>query len=226
MACVLTAAVNLAAAAMLSPRAGAPVSATAQSDPAASVSSPPAASPPVPLPEPAPRVSSASTPEPAPRVPAASRPTQLPPRDAVATVPRESLDLPPRAASRSDADRAALRAALDEWIAATNRRDLARQMTFYPPTLSAFYRERNVARSAVLAEKRRLFARAEVIDVQASTPEITLDGVDTATMRFRKTYDIRGPQASRRGEVVQELRWTKTPEGWKITSERDVQVIR
>jgi ketosteroid isomerase-like protein len=226
MACVVAAAVNLAAAAMLSPREGALVPATAQNDPAASVSGAPAASPPVPIPAPAPPVPPAnSPPEPTPRVPAPSRPTQLPPRDAVATVPRESLDLPPRQAPRAS-ERAALRAALDEWIAATNARDLARQMTFYPPTVAVFYRERNVARSAVLAEKRRLFARAEVIDVQAGPPEIALDGADAATMRFRKTYDIRGPQASRRGEVVQELRWAKTPEGWKITSERDVQVIR
>jgi hypothetical protein len=135
------------------------------------------------------------------------------------------LDLPPRDATRG-ADRAALQAALEEWIAATNRRDLPGQMAFYPTTVAVYYRERNVARSAVLAEKRRVFARADVVDVQVGPPDITLDGLDAATMRFRKTYDIRGPQVSRRGEVVQELRWTRTPAGWKITSERDVQVIR
>ncbi|HUF91446.1 MAG TPA: hypothetical protein VMR23_03660 [Candidatus Limnocylindria bacterium] len=99
------------------------------------------------------------------------------------------------------------------------------QMTFYPPTVAVFYRERNIPRSAVLAEKRRLFGRAQVVDVRAGTPDITIDGA-AATMRFRKTYDIRGPQATRRGEVVQELRWTKTPAGWKITGERDAEVIR
>jgi hypothetical protein len=143
----------------------------------------------------------------------------------VASVPREALDLPPRDASTA-ADRAALKTALDEWIAATNRRDLTRQMTFYPPTVSVFYRARNVPRTAVLAEKRRLFGRAEVVDVKAGPPDIVLDAPGAATMRFRKTYDIRGPQATRRGEVVQELRWAKTPSGWKITGERDAEVIR
>jgi hypothetical protein len=140
-------------------------------------------------------------------------------------VPRDALDLPPRDAARA-ADRVALRTALDDWIAATNRRDLARQMDFYPPTLSVFYRERNVSRAAVLAEKRRLFARAETVDVKAGPPDIILEGPGAATMRFRKTYDIRGPQTSRRGEVIQELRWVKTPSGWKITGERDSEVIR
>lgn len=214
LTCALVAAVNLVAAAVLTPRADAPAPVAAESQPAASVRDAPAPAPPasVPAPEPPPRVATA--------LPEAA---DLPPR--VAAVPREALDLPPRDASRA-ADRVALRAALDEWIAATNRRDLTRQMAFYPPTVAVFYRDRNVARSAVLAEKRRVFARAEVVDVQAGPPEITLDGPDAATMRFRKTYDIRGPQVSRRGEVVQELRWAKTSAGWKITSERDVQVIR
>jgi ketosteroid isomerase-like protein len=196
--CALLAAVNLVAAVMLTPRTDAPAPVAADSQPAASVRGVPAPVPPAPVPEPLPRV---------------------------AAVPPEAVDLPPRDASRA-ADRVALRAALDEWIAATNRRDLARQMSFYPPTVSVFYRERNVPRTAVLAEKRRLFGRAQVVEVQAGPPDITLDGSDAATMRFRKTYDIRGPQATRRGEVRQELRWVKTPAGWKITSERDAQVIR
>jgi hypothetical protein len=45
-------------------------------------------------------------------------------------------------------------------------------------------------------------------------------------MRFRKKYDVSNGQASRRGEVVQELRWQATAEGWKIFSERDIKVIR
>lgn len=195
MTCALTAAVNLVAVAVLTPRTDAPASVAVESEPAASGRAVPAPVPPVPAPEPPARI---------------------------ASVPREG---PPRAASRA-ADRAALRAALDEWIAATNRRDLARQMTFYPPTVLVFYRERNVSRSAVLEEKRRVFGRAQVVDVQAGPPDITLDGPRSATMRFRKTYDIRGPQVTRRGEVVQELRWVKTPAGWKITGERDAQVIR
>jgi len=205
--CALVAAVNLVAVAVLTPRADAPPSVAVESEPAASGRDAPAPVPPVSAPEPPPRI--AAVPRQGPPAPA----PDLPPR--VAAVPREG----------PAADRTALRAALDEWIAATNRRDLARQMTFYPPTVSVFYRERNVSRSAVLEEKRRVFGRAQVVEVHAGPADITLDGPVSATMRFRKTYDISGPQVTRRGVVVQELRWVKTPAGWKITGERDAEVI-
>lgn len=44
-------------------------------------------------------------------------------------------------------------------------------------------------------------------------------------MRFRKSWDFKGAQPGS-GEVVQELRWRKFDTGWKIVSERDMQVIR
>ncbi len=120
-----------------------------------------------------------------------------------------------------------LRAALYAWIAATNERDIDRQMTFYQPTLQAFYLRRNAPRAAVRAEKERVFARARSIDIRAAEPEILFtDGGTTAVMRFRKTYVIAGGGQDRRGEVIQELRWQHTPAGWRITSERDVRVLR
>jgi hypothetical protein len=45
-------------------------------------------------------------------------------------------------------------------------------------------------------------------------------------MRFRKKYAIAGGDGERRGEVLQELRWQRTREGWKIVSERDLRVIQ
>lgn len=119
-----------------------------------------------------------------------------------------------------------LRSLRDEWIAATNARDVDRQMSFYAPTLEAFYLQRGVSRQSVRAEKTRLLAQVEVVDVRAGEPEtsINADG-RTATMRFHKSWDFKGAQPSK-GEVIQELRWMKTDSGWKITSERDIQVIR
>lgn len=122
--------------------------------------------------------------------------------------------------------RETLRGALDEWIAATNARDIQRQMNFYNQKVNAFYRTRNVPRDAVRAEKSRVFGRANVIDIQAGAPGIRLspDG-RTATMKFRKKYAIEGGGEDRHGEVVQELRWRRTDDGWKIVSERDLRVI-
>jgi hypothetical protein len=100
-------------------------------------------------------------------------------------------------------------------------------MRFYMPTVSRFYRTRNVSRAVVRAEKDRLFRRATRIDVRAGTPQIrpARDG-RSATMRFRKQYVIEGPRVSRRGEVEQELLWVRTSDGWRIVGERDARVIR
>lgn len=119
-----------------------------------------------------------------------------------------------------------LRGAFDEWIAATNARDIQRQMAFYNQTVNAFYLTRNVPREAVRAEKSRVFSHAGSIDIRAAAPEIQVssDG-RTATMRFHKKYAIQGGGEDRRGEVLQELRWVRTDEGWKIVSERDLRVI-
>lgn len=122
--------------------------------------------------------------------------------------------------------RATLHAAFDEWIAATNARDIQRQMGFYNQTVNAFYRKRDVPLEAIRAEKSRVFGRADLIDIQAAAPGIRMsrDG-RTATILFRKKYAIEGGGEDRRGEVVQELRWRRTSDGWKIVSERDLRVI-
>lgn len=122
--------------------------------------------------------------------------------------------------------RAELKAALGEWISATNSRDINKQMAFYAPTLIAFYTKRNTTQAAVRAEKARLSSQANTIDVRAGEPEIQL-GADgqTATLRFHKTWNFSGNRPES-GEVIQELRWRKTDSGWKIVSERDVEVIR
>jgi ketosteroid isomerase-like protein len=120
-----------------------------------------------------------------------------------------------------------LRRALDEWIAATNGRDIQRQMAFYAPTLQAFYLTRNTPRSGVRAEKQRAFSTARDIDIRAAEPEIVFqESGRVAVMRFRKQYRIVDRSRTRSGEVVQELRWRLSPNGWRIFSERDVKVIR
>ena len=48
-------------------------------------------------------------------------------------------------------------------------------------------------------------------------------------MTFRKRYVIESGGKRRSGEVVQELRWSRPradKQEWRITGERDVQVVR
>ena len=130
------------------------------------------------------------------------------------------------ASAASGDESAQLRGALAGWLAATNARDLERQMDFYDSRVGVFYLSRNASRDAVRAEKSHVFERASAVDVRADDPQISVspDG-RTATMRFRKQYAIEGDGLERRGAVLQELRWRRTPAGWKITGERDLRVI-
>ncbi|MBA3573010.1 MAG: hypothetical protein H0W34_13780 [Pyrinomonadaceae bacterium] len=119
-----------------------------------------------------------------------------------------------------------LRKALDDWIAATNNRDIDEQMSFYVPRLKAYYLTRNTSRASVRDEKARVFATASLIDIRAEEPEIIFqDGGRTAVMRYRKKYRIENGRQSRRGEVIQELRWQRVGQEWRLFSERDIKVL-
>jgi serine/threonine protein kinase/ketosteroid isomerase-like protein len=123
-------------------------------------------------------------------------------------------------------DRAELSGALNDWVAATNSRDINKQMSFYAPTLNVFYLKRNAPLASVRAEKAGLMSQADSVNVRAGEPEIQFDPDGrTATMRFRKSWNFSGRRPES-GEVIQELRWRRMESGWKIVSERDIEVIR
>jgi hypothetical protein len=122
---------------------------------------------------------------------------------------------------------ATLRGALNNWVAATNARDIDKQMSFYNAVVDSFYRMRNASIADVRADKERVFERASLIDIRTGTPAIRLspDG-RTAIMLFNKRYAIEGGGLDRRGEVIQELRWQRINGEWRIISERDLRVVR
>jgi ketosteroid isomerase-like protein len=124
-------------------------------------------------------------------------------------------------------DAAVLTTALEKWVAATNGRDIRKHLSFYMPRLKAFYLARDVPREVVRNERAQAFERADLIQVRALAPEtIFVDDGHVAIMRFRKQYVTERGSQSHRGEVIQELRWQRTDQGWKIFSERDVRVLR
>ena len=123
--------------------------------------------------------------------------------------------------------RRALRRALNEWIGATNGRDIERQMVFYMPELKAFLSFSECDPRCRPVRKDPHLQAARSVDISAEEPEIVFqDGGRVAVMRFRKSYRIAERAKTRSGEVIQELRWQKTPGGWRIFSERDVRVLR
>jgi serine/threonine protein kinase len=151
-------------------------------------------------------------------------PTSRPPAN-VAPQPQTSPTAAPQSAPPAAAnEQTALRNTLDDWLAATNAGDLERVMSFYPSAVETYYRGGYAGRAAVRADKARLLAQPGGISVRRTgDPQINLspDG-QTAIMIFRKPYVEQG----RDREVLQELRWQKTRQGWQIVSERDLQVLR
>lgn len=128
---------------------------------------------------------------------------------------------------RAQGDLATLRGELNGWIAATNARDLERLMKFYNSKMDTFYRAQNVSQEFVRADKARSFERTEALEVAASDPEITMSSDEQmATMRFRKSYQVKINGRERRGEVLQLLRWQRTDDGWKIVEERELRILR
>lgn len=71
-----------------------------------------------------------------------------------ATAPRPAQPVAPAVTDSSSADE--LRNALVEWIDATNKRDIEKQMSFYVPRLRAYYLTRNTSRDFVRDEKQRV----------------------------------------------------------------------
>lgn len=143
-----------------------------------------------------------------------------------AKVQPEALKQSARSEKSSNNDsQAELSASLDKLMVATNARDVDQQMNYYAPKVDAYYLARNASQATVRAEKKRVFANADV-DIKAGRPEIVMsnDG-QSAKMRFRKKYVIKKGQQNRSGEVIQELQWIKSGKDWKIVSERDVKII-
>jgi ketosteroid isomerase-like protein len=134
------------------------------------------------------------------------------------------------AARAQEDDKKALQSALAGWVAATNSRDVKRQLSYYAPRVELFYLSRNVGRDAVRDEKRSTIGQASRVSVNVGDPKVEFgrDGL-TAVMTFRKKYVIESGGKRRSGEVVQELRWSRQKpdkQEWRIVGERDLQVLR
>ena len=87
-------------------------------------------------------------------------------------------------------DEHVLRESLDALLAATNQRNLARVIAFYPERVTRYYLARDVAREAIAADKARQFRQAKVLDIRRiGDVALTIDPEgDAAVMRFTKRY--------------------------------------
>ena len=146
---------------------------------------------------------------------------RLPTRSAVPTV-----GSPATATPAQISDHGALDTALSDWLEAMRRGDIEGQMHFYPPRVAVYYTWRDVPRSAVRDEKLKVFGAATTLQIATDAPSIERGGDGRSVVtRFGTRYVIDGPVIRRHGEVVQELRWTRMADGWRIIAERDAEVL-
>ncbi|MBA2340305.1 MAG: protein kinase [Pyrinomonadaceae bacterium] len=130
------------------------------------------------------------------------------------------------AALNSSQELAALQSSLDAWVAATNARDVNKQMSFYTSTIARYYTRPYASQDFVRADKMHSIGNASSVEMRVRDTQIEIaPNGRTATMRFLKQYAIVRDGNTSRGEVLSELEWLKTADGWKINSERDLRVI-
>jgi hypothetical protein len=144
-------------------------------------------------------------------------PPVLPPRPtSLAGLPPARDERPGRATATAE-----LATALRAWVDTINRRQLAAHVAWYADPVPVFYSGRNVPRSTVRNVRARTFSDATRIDVRTNEPDIRVDADSrTATMVFRESYVFEGPRINRHGNVVQELKWRRGDDGWRIIVER------
>lgn len=119
-----------------------------------------------------------------------------------------------------------VRQLLDRWVASTKAKDLQTQADLYADVVERFYNARNISRSEVLADRRRMFETYPRINRYA-IDKIRIESNDgrRASVTFDKHWDTAG-QRRFSGSERQRLVLQHTPDGWKIVREEELRVYR
>jgi hypothetical protein len=121
-----------------------------------------------------------------------------------------------------------IRALLSARTESFKEKDLARQVDCYAPILDIYFLQHNVPRAFVESNKSKAFnAIKEVRSFEISDITTERTSNSTATVRFRKKWDTglaSGKTFS--GEEIEQLQLSHLDAGWKIVSEKEVQILR
>ncbi len=111
------------------------------------------------------------------------------------------------------------------WAGATRAKLLDLHMIYYADKLDTYYRMSNVPASTVRADRARVFARYNSMDVELSDVKVTLDASGArATATFDKSWDFEAADKNSIGSVRQQLTLSKVGGRWLITGEKDLEV--
>ncbi|MFL6214119.1 MAG: protein kinase domain-containing protein [Blastocatellia bacterium] len=113
---------------------------------------------------------------------------------------------------------------LNGWAEAMGRHDLDAYMSYYAPTLDAYYKRSNVNRADVRAEKARAFSRYATLDIQLNNVQIRADQTDERVIvSYDKSYDFAEASGHHFTGTARSGLWLeKSGNRWLITSEKDL----
>ena len=119
-----------------------------------------------------------------------------------------------------------IRSLLDQWVVSFKEKDLQRQVDCYAPQLDIYYRKQNVQQAYIQDNKSHAFsAIAEIRKFEISHVNVSLDGPQSGTVTFDKTWDtslISGKRFA--GSEMERLKVTMIDGSWRIASEEEVKI--
>jgi hypothetical protein len=115
---------------------------------------------------------------------------------------------------------------LDDWVQSFEQKDVAKQVECYAPQVDIYYRQRNVSRAFIEADKSRVFsALAAIQKFELSNVGVYLDSADGATVTFDKSWDTTLTSGRRfAGSEMERLRLGLVGGRWKIKSEEELRI--
>lgn len=129
----------------------------------------------------------------------------------------------PKESAESD-----IRSLLSTWTESFKEKDVERQMDCYAPVMDTYFLQHNVSRDFVQADKSRAFdSITDIRTFEISDITIEFASSSNATVTFRKKWNTR--LASGKpfwGEEIEQLQVANLDDGWKIASEKEVQIVK
>ena len=126
-----------------------------------------------------------------------------------------------------DSSESGIRTLLSTWTESFKEKDLARQVDCYAPVLETYFLRHKVSRDVVEADKSKAFSAIK--DVHAfEISDITIEFASSsnATVKFRKKWDTTLASGNTfSGEEIEQLQLANLDGGWKIASEKELQIV-
>lgn len=114
---------------------------------------------------------------------------------------------------------------LNGWSSAAKAHDMEAQLRFYADTVSPYYNASSWSLSKIRAERERVYALYDTMDVDLTNIKITPDpSGEKATVIFDKTWTFEGETKFNSGSVQQKLWLEKISGRWRITGEKDLKI--